>query len=391
MEHSDWIYDRTWAEVNLDAIGQNMEEMKKNLPEKTGMIGVIKTDAYGHGAVQVAGAIDPYVEGYAVAAADEALELRHHGIEKPILILGPVAECRYRQLIEEDIRPAMFTESAIRRFAEIAAELKKTGKIHLALDTGMNRIGMKPTVEAADMVASLAGLPGLEIEGLFTHFARADEADKTAAGCQYEKYLYFNRLLAERGVRIPVCHCANSAGIIDGIGTALDMVRAGISIYGLYPSDEVDHKAVQLNPALSWKARITYIKNIEAGEEVSYGGTFKAEKPTRVATVAAGYGDGYPRSLSGKGYVLIDGKRAPILGRVCMDQFMVDVTDIPEAEEGTTAILLGKSGKIELTAEEMAALSGRFHYEILCGIGKRVPRAYIRNGVLTETAACLNS
>ena len=391
MEHSDWIYDRTWAEVNLDAIGQNMEEMKKNLPEKTGMIGVIKTDAYGHGAVQVAGAIDPYVEGYAVAAADEALELRHHGIEKPILILGPVAECRYRQLIEEDIRPAMFTESAIRRFAEIAAELKKTGKIHLALDTGMNRIGMKPTVEAADMVASLAGLPGLEIEGLFTHFARADEADKTAAGCQYEKYLYFNRLLAERALRIPVSHCANSAGIIDGIGTALDMVRAGISIYGLYPSDEVDHKAVQLNPALSWKARITYIKNIEAGEEVSYGGTFKAEKPTRVATVAAGYGDGYPRSLSGKGYVLIDGKRAPILGRVCMDQFMVDVTDIPEAEEGTTAVLLGKSGKIELTAEEMAALSGRFHYEILCGIGKRVPRAYIRNGVLTETAACLNS
>ena len=160
MEHSDWIYDRTWAEVNLDAIGQNMEEMKKNLPEKTGMIGVIKTDAYGHGAVQVAGAIDPYVEGYAVAAADEALELRRHGIEKPILILGPVAECRYCQLIEEDIRPAMFTESAIRRFAEIAAELKKTGKIHLALDTGMNRIGMKPTVEAADMVASVAGLPG---------------------------------------------------------------------------------------------------------------------------------------------------------------------------------------------------------------------------------------
>lgn len=389
MEYADWICDRTWAEVDLDAIRHNMEEMKRNLPEKTGIIGVIKTDGYGHGAVQVAGAIDPYVKGYAVAAADEALELRRHGIAKPILILGPVSESRFRRLIEEDIRPVMFTEPAIRRFAATAEELGSKGKIHLAVDTGMNRIGMKPTAESADMVASLAGLPGLEIEGLFTHFARADEKDKTAASRQYERYLFFDRLLRERGVQIPVHHCANSAGIIEGIGTSLDMVRAGISIYGLYPSDEVDHEMVHLKPALSWKARITYVKTIEAGDEVSYGGTFRADKPVRVATVAAGYGDGYPRSLSGKGWVLIDGKKAPILGRVCMDQFMVDVTEIPGAEEGTAAVLLGRSGEQELTAEKLAELSGGFHYEILCGIGKRVPRAYIQNGRMMEASACL--
>ena len=383
MEQSDWIYDRTWAEVDLDAILHNMEAMKQNLPESTGMIGVVKADGYGHGAVQVARAIDPCVKGYAVAAADEALELRGHGIAKPILILGPVAESRYSQLIREDIRPVLFTEDSIRRFSKAAVDAGRKGRIHLAVDTGMNRIGMKPTAEAADMAVRAAGLPGIEIEGMFTHFAKADESDKTAAFCQLERFRSFDRMLRERGLSIPVCHCANSAGIIEGIGTEFPAVRAGISMYGLYPSEEVGREKAALKPALSWKARITYIKIIGEGEEVSYGGTFRAQKDTRVATIAAGYGDGYPRSLSGCGYVLIGGKQAPILGRVCMDQFMVDVTDIPEAEEGKTAVLLGRSGEEQLTAEQLAALSGGFHYEILCGIGKRVPRVYIQDGVQT--------
>ncbi len=390
MEYSDLNYDRTWALVDLDAIEHNMKEMRKTLPPHTGMMGVVKADGYGHGGVPVAAAIAPYVEGYAVAAAREALELRAHGIEKPILVLGPVSCELYKPLIEEEIRPVLFREKEIRKFAEIAAGLGKTGICHLAVDTGMNRIGMKPDADSADMVASFINCENLEIEGLFTHFARADEEDKSAALTQMERYEAFDRLLKERGVHIPIRHCSNSAGIMEGIGTSMEMVRAGISIYGLYPSGEVRRDQAELRPALSWEARITYIKTVEAGEEISYGGTFTTCRRTRVATVAAGYGDGYPRSLSGKGYVLIHGKKAPILGRVCMDQFMADVTEIPEAKEGDPAVLLGKSGEEEITAETLAFLSGGFHYEILCGIGKRVPRIYIKNARKVGEQVSLN-
>jgi len=245
--------------------------------------------------------------------------------------------------------------------SEQAVRMGRKAKIHLAVDTGMNRIGMYPDEAGADLAAAIGALPGIEIEGLFTHFARADETDKESTGLQLERYLHFVELLRQRGLKIPVKHCSNSAGIIDLPQTHLDAVRAGISIYGLYPSDEVDRPQVPLKPVMSLKSFITYVKIIAPGSEVSYGGTFCAEKPMRVATVSAGYGDGYPRGLSNKGCVLVCGRRAPILGRICMDQFMVDVTEIPEAGIDTEVTLIGRDGDEEITVEELAALSGGFH------------------------------
>lgn len=373
-------YTRVYAEINLDAIRFNMESMRRKLAPETGMIGVVKADGYGHGAVPVAAEIGPYVAGYAVATIDEALMLRNHGIGKPILILGVTHTSRYEALLEHDIRPAIFTMEQAVPLSELAAARGMRAKIHLAADTGMSRIGMEADERGADLAARIAALPGIRVEGLFTHFAKADEADKTAANRQLEAYTHFVRLLKERGVEIPVRHCSNSAGIIDLPDANLDMVRAGISIYGMYPSDEVQKKAIALKPAMALKSFITYIKPLEAGREVSYGGTFVAEKPMRVATVPVGYGDGYPRNLSGKGYVLIHGKKAPVLGRVCMDQFMADVTEIPEAKTEDVVTLIGKDGTEEILVEDLAELGGGFHYEIVCGIGKRVPRVYTRSG-----------
>ncbi len=373
-------YDRTCAVVDLDAICQNMESMKRSLPRETKIIGVVKADAYGHGAEAVADAISPYVWGFAVAAVDEAVLLRRYGIEKPVLVLGPVHESRYEDLLLGEIRPTIFTVEAARTFGKEASRLKVPGRIHLAVDTGMNRIGMEPSPEGVDLAKRIATCPGIIIEGIFTHFAKADEADKGPARKQLETYLEFLDKLEENNMDIPVRHCSNSAGILECLGTDLTAVRAGISIYGFYPSDQVDRERVKLMPAISWRARITCVKTIPAGASVSYGGTFTAKVPTRVATIAAGYGDGYSRALSGKGYVLIRDRKAPVLGRVCMDQFMVDVTGIPGVTEGEEAVLLGRDGENSITAEEMAFLSGGFHYEILCNIGKRVPRIYIKNG-----------
>lgn len=378
-------YKRVYAEVNLDSIAANMEAMKANLQPGTQMIGVVKTDGYGHGAVPVAQAIDPFVAGYAVASADEGIQLRNHGIKKPILILGVTHPSRYEELIIHEICPAIFQYEKARLLSETAVRLGKGAGLHLALDTGMGRIGMEPTVASADMVKELSLLPGIVIEGMFTHFARADETDKGATKRQYERYMGFAELLEKRGVKIPVRHCDNSAGIIDLPEMGLDMVRAGISIYGLYPSDEVDRESVVLTPALSLKSFITYIKTIRPGTAVSYGGTFVADKTMRVATIPVGYGDGYPRNLSNRGEVLIRGQRARILGRVCMDQFMVDVTEIPEAAEDDMVTLIGQDNDQRITVEDVAARCGGFHYELLCDIGKRVPRVYIKNGKVVGT------
>lgn len=378
-------YTRVYAPIDLDAVVYNMESMQKRLAPGNGMIGVLKTDGYGHGAVPLAKVMDPYVQGYAVAAIEEGLILQRHGITKPILILGVTHPSHYEKLIEAQIRPAIFTMEQAAPLSEQAVRMGKTANIHLVVDTGMSRIGMYPDEEGADLAAAIAALPGIRVEGMFTHFAEADETDKEKAGKQFERYLHFAELLRARGVEIPVKHCANSAAIIDLPQMGLDAVRAGISIYGMYPSDEVDRSQVPLKPVMSLKSFITYTKMIRPGSEVSYGGTFCAQKMTRVATVSAGYGDGYPRGLSGKGHVLVCGRKAPILGRVCMDQFMVDVTDIPEAEIGTEVTLLGRDGGEEITMEELAALSGGFHYELACDVGKRVPRVYYRNGEIVGT------
>ncbi len=370
-------FDRMYAEVHLDRMKENMEALQANLRPGTMMIGVVKADGYGHGAVETAKAIGSYVCGYGVATADEALELREGGIEKGILVLGPVDPCRFEEMIRGEIRPAVFQMDRAERLSETALRLGKKAKIHLAVDTGMSRIGMAPTEENADLAAEISRLPGIELEGMFTHFARADETDKTSARKQMEKFRIFAAMLEKRGIKVPICHCSNSAGILDMKEAGMDAVRAGIAIYGLYPSEEVDRKTVSLKPVMELKSRITYIKEISAGTEVSYGGTFTAEAPMRIATVSAGYGDGYPRSLSGRGQVLICGRRARILGRICMDQFMADVTEIPDAAEGSKVTLLGRDGKEEITMEELAGCSGKFLYEIPCGIGKRVPRVYL--------------
>ena len=372
-------YSRVYETVNLDAIRQNMEAMRANLKEGTEMIGVVKADGYGHGSVPVACAIDSYVSGYATATPEEAVILRKHGITKPILILGVSPESSFSQLIEYDLRPAIFRYESAERLSELAVQAGKRASIHIALDTGMSRIGYMVTAAAADETARISRLPGIRIEGLFTHFARADEKDKGATDRQMELFTTFVSMLSERGVTIPVLHCSNSAGILALPKANFNAVRAGISIYGLYPSDEVEKEPVRLIPAMELKSTITYLKTIAPGTPVSYGGTFTAERETSIATIPVGYG-GYPRVLSGRADVLIRGRRARILGRVCMDQLMVDTTDIPEAEEGDEVTLIGKDGEEEITVEELARIGGGFHYEILCDIGKRVPRVYIEAG-----------
>lgn len=379
------LYGRVFETVDLDAVRHNMEAMRANLTEGTKMIGVVKSDGYGHGSVPVAMAIDPYVWGYAVATVEEGVILRKHGIEKPILVLGVVPADGYDLLIQYKITSAVFQYKRASLLSEAALRAGKKAVIHLVVDTGMSRIGLPVTEEAADEAVKIKSLSGIEVEGLFTHFAKADETDKTATNRQMEEYRRFTDLLLDRGVEIPILHCSNSAGILDLPAANFHAVRAGISIYGLYPSHEVDKDTVKLRPVMGLKSVVTYIKTIAPGTAVSYGGTFVADKEMVIATIPVGYGDGYPRNLSGKGEVLIRGQRARILGRVCMDQFMVDVTDIEGVEEDDEAVLIGKQGENEITVEDIAEACGGFHYEILCDIGKRVPRVYIQGGEVAGT------
>ena len=381
-------YARGYVTVNLDAIVSNMCHMKTNLAEQTKMMGVIKTDGYGHGAIPIARQLEKldFVFGYAVATPEEAGFLRRAGIKKPILILGYTFPYCYEQLVEEQIRPAVFRYDALSALGETAVRMGKTIPVHIKVDTGMNRIGIRPDETGLAFVRKALETPGITLEGIFTHFARADETDKTAAEQQLIKFKNFCKEIEEKlGIRIPIQHCSNSAGIVEMKDANMDMVRAGITLYGLWPSDEVRQDIVKLTPALSWYTHISYIKEAEPGNAVSYGGTYTVEKPMRIATIPVGYGDGYPRGLSNKGYVLINGKKAPILGRVCMDQFMVDVTQIPEAKEGALVTLIGRDGEEQITMEELGDLSGRFNYELACDIGKRIPRVYLEKGEIVET------
>lgn len=381
-------YQRVYAAIDLDAVCYNMEQMHGNLSAHTKMIGVIKTDGYGHGAVQIGRELEKmdYVFGYAVATAEEALILRHAGLGKPILILGYTFPYCYEELIRQDIRPAVFREDTVDELAACARRLGKSAKVHVKIDTGMTRVGIRPDESGLAFVDKVLHTEGIELEGMFTHFARADERDKTAVMKQLTQIRDFMNLAEkESGYRIPVKHCSNSAGLIEIREADMDVVRAGITLYGLWPSPEVSRDIVNLQPVLSLKSHIVYIKEVEAGVPVSYGGTYVTPKRMRIATIPVGYGDGYPRGLSGKGYVLIRGRRAPILGRVCMDQFMVSVEEIPEAAEGDEVTLIGMDGKEQITMEELGELSGRFNYELACDLGKRIPRVYLKNGRITAT------
>lgn len=373
-------YDRVWAEIDLDAIMKNVDHMKANLREGTKMMGIIKTDGYGHGALPIARRMEErdFVFGFGVATAQEAMDLREGGIKKPILILGYTFPDSYADLINAEVRPTLFTDEMLQDFDACSAKAGKKCKVHIKVDTGMSRIGIRPDDEGLAFVQRALTCDNLEVEGIFTHFARADEFDKTSANAQLKRFQDFtNRIESELGVKIPIKHCSNSAGIIEMPEANMDMVRAGITLYGLWPSDEVRKDIVLLQPALSLKSRIVFVKTVEEGCEISYGGTYKATKPTRIATVGIGYGDGYPRGLSNKGYVLIHGQKAPVTGRVCMDQMMIDVSHIKEdVKTGDIVTLIGSEGSESISMEELGELGGRFNYELACDIGKRVPRIY---------------
>ena len=376
---------RVYAKVDLDAIASNMKAMKALLPEQTGMLGVVKADAYGHGAVPVARAIEPYVSGFAAATAEEAVQLRKAGLKGLILVLGVTFPEDFEDLIRWEIRPAVFEWEQAEALSRLALLCHKVLHIHLAVDTGMSRIGMKPGEEALELVKRVSCLKGIRIEGIFTHFSRADEKDLSCTEEQLKAFEAFDRQLREQGIRIPLRHCSNSAAIVGGLSSnQLELCRAGIALYGLYPSGEVRKDLAALTPALELISCVSCLRDIGPGTAVSYGGTFVADRPMRIATIPVGYGDGYPRSLSGKGAVLIHGQRAPILGRICMDQFMVDVSHIPDVRNFDEAVLLGFQGGEHISAEEIAEASGGFHYEILCGLNKRIPRVYIREGKAVE-------
>lgn len=364
---------RVYAKIDLDAICDNITAVKAAVGEQVAVYAVIKANAYGHGALQVAKALKKEVAGFCVATAEEALSLRDAGIKTPILILGYIFPGSSEALIMEDITLTVFDYETAETLSIMAGRLGKSVKVHIKVDTGMGRIGFLPNEDSLAEIMRIAALPNLEIEGLFSHFARADETDKTSAKAQLKAFSDFADALERAGVHVPMLHLCNSAGITEMPDARFNMVRCGIATYGLYPSDEVDRSKVKLTPAMSLHAKVTFVKTVPAGTPVSYGSTFVTERETTIATIPIGYADGYPRSLSGRGYMMIHGQKAPVLGRVCMDQLMVDVTDIEGVKRGDEVIVMGEG----VDTETVARLSDRLHYELICDIGVRVPRVYV--------------
>ena len=370
-------FDNTYVKIDLDAIAANIDTVR----EKAGVqvMAVIKADAYGHGAIQVARLLQDKCDFFGVSSILEAMELRRAGFYSPILILGHTPVSAFPAAVQAEIRPTIFHYEDAVALSNEAARQEKTAAFHFAVDTGMSRIGFQVTEEDADLCAKIAGLPYLQAEGIFSHFATADCKDLSKSHRQAELFDRFVEMLEARGVKIPLRHMDNSAGLMN-FENHYEMVRSGIVTYGLYPSEDVAKAHLNIRPALQWLSRVTHVKELPAGREISYGGTYVTTKPTRVATVPVGYADGYRRSLSGKFYVLIRGKRAPILGRVCMDQMMVDVTDIPGVSLNDKVVLVGRSGEEQITVEQIAAAADSFNYEFICGISRRVPRVYSRAG-----------
>lgn len=372
---------RVKAVVNLDNAIYNMESMHKNIKAGTKMMAVIKTDGYGHGAVQIAKKIDglPYLYGYAVATCTEAIKLRENGITKPILILGFTFPESYEAIVKYDIRPAVFKYDMAKALSDEAVKQNKMVHFHMKIDTGMGRIGINPDEAGASIIEKISKLSNVHMEGIFTHFAKADMTDKEPTFEQIRRFQSIIELAEDKGVCFDIRHCSNSAGIIRFPEANYDMVRAGITLYGLWPSDETEKDIIDLKPLLSLKSHIAFIKEVDSGKQISYGGTFEARDRMKVATIPVGYGDGYPRSLSSKGFVLIRGQKAPILGRVCMDQFMVDVSHIVGVKELDEVTLIGNDGDESISMEFLGDMSGRFNYELACDIGARVPREYLNS------------
>ena len=375
-------FDHTYVKIDLDQIDRNFAAVQ----EKAGVpvMAVVKADAYGHGAVRIARLLAGKCAFFGVSSILEALELRQADIREPILILGKTPISAFADAICKDIRLTIFCYEDALALSNTAVEMGKSARIHLAVDTGMGRIGFQPTSEEANLCAEICNLPGLVAEGLFSHFATADGADLSQAYAQIRMFDQFDAMLKDRGINIPIRHLDNSAGIMN-FPCRYEMVRSGIVTYGMYPSNEVDPSLLNVQPALQWISHVTHVKTLPAGCPISYGGIYVTAGPTTIATIPVGYADGYRRSLSGRFYVLIHGKQAPIVGRICMDQMMVDVTDIENVKPGDTVTLVGTDADAVITMEEIADRADSFNYEFVCGISRRVPRYYYQNGERVAT------
>jgi alanine racemase len=373
-----------WAEINLDSITHNIREIKRIIGPATQIMAVVKADGYGHGAVRAAEtALNAGASSLAVAFVEEAVELRQSGIEAPVLIFGYTGPARFSDLVKYKLTPTVFDLSTASALSVQAAEKGIKLSIQLKVDTGMGRIGLLPE-EAVEVIYRITRLPGLEIEGLYTHFASADDQDQSYTR---EQLLLFNRVIEycqERGIKFPLIHTANSAASIAYPQTRLNLVRVGIAIYGHYPFSDLRRNLLNLSPALTLKSRVVMVKTLPPGSGVSYGSTYITDRETLVATIPVGYADGYNRLLSNRGSVLIRGRKAPVIGRVCMDHLMADVSEIPGACPGDEVVLYGRQGDAEFTVEEAAGMVGTINYELLCAIGKRVPRLYFREGKLVS-------
>ena len=376
MEEKDSYY-RVRAYIHQEALRANLQQIRRTIGPGPKIMAVIKANGYGHGVENLLPVLEEeQVAAYAVAVVEEGIRLRELGVTKPILLLGFTAPSDAPTLVQYDLSATVFTLAMAEHLSQAAAAAGKTARVHIALDTGMSRIGFPCTSESVEVIRQIQELPALRIEGMFTHYARADEADKTAARRQLARYNEMYQALTDAGVVIPVRHTSNSAAIMELPEAHFEMVRAGIILYGLTPSEEMDTQAFPLHPVMELKTHVVYIKQIEAGDAVSYGCIFRAETPMRIATVACGYGDGYHRAATGGATVLIHGQRAPIVGRICMDQMMADVTDIPGVKAGDTAVLLGEDGSETVTAEDIARWSGTISYEVLLAATGRVHREW---------------
>ncbi len=371
--------ERTYVKIDLNALEYNIDSIVKKIDGKAKLLGVIKADAYGHGAVEIAKYFENRFDFFGVACVEEATELIDNGIITPILVLGYVSPDEFDITVKNDIRVPIFSYESAKALSDEAVKQGKTANFHFAIDTGMSRIGFQVNEESADICKKICDLPNINAEGLFSHFATADEEDLTKTYEQQNKFKQFVQMLSDRGINIPIKHLNNSAGIMHFDDT-FDMVRAGIILYGLYPSHEIDEKLLDIKPVMEWKTYVSHIKTLEKGREISYGGTYKVEEPVTVATIPVGYADGYPRCLSSIGKVLINGEYAPILGRVCMDQFMVDISHIENVKLETPVTLVGKDGDKVLSMEEVSENAHSFNYELPCRISRRVTRVYEKNG-----------
>lgn len=372
-------YDRTYAVISLENILYNVNELKKRIDPSVKVMFVIKADGYGHGAVPIMQFLGDNVDAYGVATVDEAIELRKNGCDKIILILGYTPKSCLKYVVEYGISQAVFDYDSAKIMSDEAVKQGKKAIMHIKLDTGMGRIGFVPCKESLETIKSINKLPGVYLEGCFTHFSKADEDDMWYTREQFDKYTSFTGELKENGIEFDIKHVCNSAAVMQFSEASLDMVRFGIASYGLYPSPVLDNGNIVLKPAMSWKSIISYIKHVPAGTRIGYNGTYITESPRTIATIPVGYADGYPRALSGCGRVIIHGMSVPIVGRVCMDQFMVDITDIEgkadiSVEDEVT--LLGTDGDETITAEELSKPGNSFNYEFVCDVGSRVPRKY---------------